>query len=92
MAAPLLFASTTATEPGQRASPGAPRAYAARAYNGAMMLTAKQYRDAADLLMKVSGTQHDRDTRAALLELVAQFLTLAERMESEAVERSDPDL
>jgi hypothetical protein len=57
-----------------------------------MMLTAKQYRDAADLLMKVSGTQHDRDTRAALLELVAQFLTLAERMESEAVERSDPDL
>jgi hypothetical protein len=57
-----------------------------------MMLTAKQYRDAADLLMKVSGTQQDRDTRAALLELVAQFLTLAERMESEAVERSDPDL
>jgi hypothetical protein len=46
-----------------------------------MMLTAKQYRDAADLLMKVSGTQQDRDTRAALLE----------RMESEAAERSGPD-
>jgi len=49
-----------------------------------MTLTAKQYRDAADLLMKVSRTQQDRDTRAALLDLVAQFWNLAERLESEA--------
>jgi len=37
-------------------------------------------------LKKVSRTLQDRDTRAALLDLVAQFLALAERMESEAAE------
>jgi hypothetical protein len=50
------------------------------------MMTAKQYRDAAELLEKVSRTIQDRDTRAALLDLVAQFWNLAERMESEAAE------
>jgi len=49
------------------------------------MLTAKQYRDAADLLLNVSRTQ-DHDTRAALLDLVAQFLRIAERLEREAAE------
>jgi|SoiMethySBSTD1v2_1073268.scaffolds.fasta_scaffold750731_2 hypothetical protein len=51
-----------------------------------MTLTAKQYRDAAELLEKVSRTTEDRETRAALLDLIAQFWKLAEHMEVKPAE------